>query len=348
MKKNKSLKPLWILVLVPALLLIAAGAAYGADATAIMDAAPFIEKGVTYDTVRPIAETFGIYIDWDQEGQKVTLTRGARQVIMAVGDANLVLATPEGEEEVLAVDTPPVLIGGRVFLPTRLWAETFGLKVEWEPEDGRVTVSEGKKALTFAPGSKEFTLTGGHFLKVYDQDESLRFYYPETGQPDICWEGYAEVILNIEGDDYVISAINAGAGRSDPVRYSVEEIDKLIIRNAEIDQLSAQKLPDVYYGAPAYRISGIVSGISQAGVIFLKDSLLCGLTVEVMRSSDIEVIQGNELDEILSVGMEGTLIHDLDDLPESELVRYDREKLESQLAIVNSLLDEIMASFTVS
>lgn len=329
-------KLLGAFVLVLTLSFAAAGAAFGISDSTVMEVAPFIDKGVTYDTVRSIAETFGIYVYWDQEGQAVTLIRGANQVKMTVGETELAIVTPEGEET-LAIDTPPVIKEGRVFLPTRLWAESFGLSVQWQAEDGSVTVSEGAKALTFTPGSRELALTGGHFLKLYHQEGILSFFYPRSGEVDVVWEGYAEVLLTVEDEDYLIVAVNAGAGRADPVNYTMEEFDRLIYENASMANGSVRKLPDTYFGVPAYRIAGKAESVPQAGVVFLIDGYLCGITVEVKRTpipeehqhSDPDIVTDTEPDE------------DLEEEPEE----IDPDMLASELVVVNALLDEIMASF---
>ena len=341
MKNRNAIRLLWTLILILALTFVAAGAVYGADAVMIVDVAPFIENGLTFDTVRPIAETFGIYVSWDQAEQKVTLMRGAYRVVFTVGASELTRITPEGEKTA-PIDTPPLLKDGRVFIPTRLWAEVFGLQVEWNEENRSVTVSEGIKALNFTPGQKEFHLTDGHFLKLYHQDESLSFFYPSVGNVDVVWEGYAEVLMNLDGNDYVIVAVNAGAGRSDPIYYTQEELEKLVYQNAGRELVTVTRLSDTYYGVPAYRFSGPEAGVPQSGVIFLKDGVLCGLTIETRRTPGQEIFTGNTLE---IVDEDGTAIEPEE--REEAPAEADTSGLLEELALVNAILDEIMASFMV-
>ena len=336
MKKISSHKLLWTLALLAIMLCAAAGAAFGADVTKIIDVASFVENGRIYDTVRPIAETFGIYVDWDQEGQKVTMTRGAFQVVMEVGSTELTIVTLGGSET-LPLEAAPILWNGRVFLPTRFWAGAFGLDVVWHKDDGNVTVSEGEKTLAFAPGSYELKLTGGHFLKLYDQDEKLSFYYPENGYVAIVWDGYVEVLLTVKNEEYVIVAMNAGAGRNDPTNYTMEEFDRLIYENADASNGRVSKLSSVYYGVPAYRIAGLAAGIPQAGVVFLRNGYLCGLTIEAKPKLSVGATKENMLD-MLSDG-------DVDDaLENGGPSEIDEETLRKELSVVNAILDEIMAS----
>ena len=334
------------LMLALTLTLLAAGAAYGADYTKTIDVAPFIENGRAYDTTRSIAEAFGIYVDWDQASRQVTLSRGAYRVVMQVDSDQMVVSAPEGVRTE-TLDVVPLLREGRVFLPVRLWAEAFGLQVAWRDEDGLVVVTEGQKTLTAKPGENRLSLTGGHFLKMYSQDDSLSFYYPETAIPGSDWEGYAEVLLTVDGTDYVISAVNAGAGRSDPVQYTEEEIDSLIKRNAEENDTVAESLPSYYFGVPAYRVSGTVGGIPQAGVVFLKDGFLCGLTVELRITPPAAVVSEDEEEvawENLPAELEESELHKA---AEDEPIVIEESLRTLYLSVVNALLDEIMASFRV-
>jgi hypothetical protein len=356
--------------LLVALSTVAVGAAYGEVLTKTIDAAPFIFNGRTYDTTRPIAETFGIYVAWDQENQRVTLSRGMSQVIMTVGSSELIWASPDGQEAI-SIDAAPMLRDGRVFLPVRFWAELFGLSVYWNADDGSVTVSEGAKTLWAAPGSNVLILTGGHFLKLYNLDESFLFYYPEEGIVDINWDGYAEILLSAKDETYVISAVNATAGLADPIRYTAEEIGSLIDQNALAHNLDVLSLPQNLYGVPAFRVSGTVGSIPQAGVVFLKGDLLCGLTIEVKTAPgeatpDDESKPLDEADELeigephdMPAGAEGQAnggsasSASVDGAPAgggSAAKPQDEaadNRLKATLAKVNAILDEIMASFVV-
>jgi hypothetical protein len=340
MKRTIVYKLPWLAMLCAVLLVAAAGAALGDDVTKTIDAAPFIENGRVYDTVRPVAETFGIYVDWDQEAQKATMTRGTLQVVMEVGSSELALVTLDGVESI-SLEAAPILRDGRLFLPTRYWAGAFGLEVVWHEADGSVTVSEGVKTLAFAPGSHVLSLTGGHFLRLYDQDERLSFFYPEHGDVAIVWDGYAEILLTVRDVKYVIVAMNAGIGRSDPINYTMEEFDRLIYDNADAANGSVRKLSNTYYGVPAYRITGLAAGIPQAGVIFLRSGYLCGLTIEVKQDQGSSMVQ----ESILDILVEG----DEDDgtFDDDEPLGLDGNELQREFLFVNALLDEIMASLVV-
>ena len=346
MYRHNAQKIAAMFVIILALTLLAAGAAYGADYTKTIDVAPFIENGRAYDTTRSIAETFGIYVDWDQASRQVTLSRGAYRVVMQVDSDQMVVSAPEGVRTE-TLDVVPILREGRVFLPVRLWAEAFGLQVTWRDEDGLVVVTEGQKTLTAKPGENRLALTGGHFLKMYSQGDSLSFYYPETAIPGADWEGHAEVLFTVDGTDYVISAVNAGAGRSDPVQYTEEEIESLIRRNAEENDTVAESLPSHLFGVPAYRVSGSVGGLPQAGVVFLQDGFLCGLTVELKVEPPAAVASEGEEEgawENLPAELEESELHKS---AVDEPVVIEEGKRAVYQSVIDALLDELMASFRV-
>ncbi|MCL2166772.1 MAG: copper amine oxidase N-terminal domain-containing protein [Clostridiales bacterium] len=349
MKRKKSIIRISILTILLVLSSNVAGVAYGEDFIKTVDVAPFIENNRSYDTVRWISEAFGIFVDWDQASRQVTLSRGEHQICMQVGSYQMTHTTPEGET-IIPLEVAPLLRENRVFLPVRLWAEEFGLRVEWREEDGSVAVSEGSKVLTFIPGKRDIVLTGGHFLQPYKGDDSFIFCYPESGVLGLTWEGYAEVSMICDGEEYIISAINAGAGRSDPILYTDEEINSLLNRNIAEKNLTAEKLTDLLYGVPAYRVSGIVEGIPQAGVVFLNKGFLCGLTIEAKWKT-----LPNEETENQAEQIEASPDSEDREIDESELNREAveehvmmEESLQQEYMLqLNLLLDEIMASFKV-
>jgi len=350
-----------VLIIIIACSMTGSGIAHGAVFTKNLDAAPFIENDRAFDTTRPIAEAFGIHVDWRQEDARVTLTRGATQVIMRVGSYDMTVINPESTVT-YTMDVAPILKDGRVFLPARFWAERFGLGVEWLADTGGVAISEGKKVLSVTPGSSVISLSGGHFLKEYKEDPSLHFFYPESGGSGACWSGHAEVIVSIEGEMYTITAVNAGADRFDPIQYTDAQIESVIKRNASENNTEVKELPFRLYGRPAFMVSGTISGVPQAGVVFLNNGFICGISVEY--SSILPVFTGATSVEIKAEDKDGG-IGSADTktgseagaltLDESEMAREARsvnaviaESARGKYTeIINDLLREIMASFSI-
>ena len=342
MRKTGTFKTAFIMVIIIAVLSLGASVVLGAVYTKTLDVAPFIESDRTYDTTRAVAEAFGIHVDWDGATQTVTLSRSPRQVVLKVGSNEMIVTDAVGIRSIL-LDAAPVLKDNRVFLPVRLWAEHFDLEVKWSEETGGVTVSRGAKTLSIKPGSKEISLSGGYFLKSYT-GRGVRFFYPETGILGSVWDGYAEAIIPIAGKEFVISAVNSGAGVGDFINHTEEEMTEMVMRNAELNGTEVKLLPDYYYGAPALRVSGLVSGAPQAGVVFINNGYICGIGVEYKWTPK----QIEETADVSSI----TEVTELDESELSRLAQVQKPDITeaealAYLDIVNALLDEVLESFSV-
>jgi len=330
----------------------AAGTAYGAATEAQIDVTPFVYDGRVYCAIRPFAEAFGIGVRWDQANQQVTLARGVFRAVLKIGSAEMALSK-SGNEETTLIAVSPILREGRACLPVHLWAEFFGILFSPQADGVFAVLKEGEKVLTFSTGSQDVRITGGHFLTVYNRDKSFLFAYPVSGTLGAVWDGYAEVLLHIDGEDYVITAVNAGAGLSDPIHYTMEEIDDMLHRNADGDTISVQRLPESLYGVPAFRFSSCVAGNAQTGVLFLKDGVLCGLTVETKREPGTDVFQSREVEIVLEDDLPGAATDAANESAEAEVLptadteESDRIRIQAQLAVAEALLDEIMPSFVV-
>lgn len=170
-----------------------------------MDTAAFIKGSRTYTPARFIAEAFGIQVLWDGQTQRVALTRGLTEVFMQIGSNELKVthrAMEGNKTETVTMDEAPVLRDNRTLLPVRYWAEAFGLEVDWDVDTQTVTVSEGDKALTLGIGKTELSLTDGHFLEVYDQNNYFRFAYPTGGTVESARNTSARVTGAIGNAEY--------------------------------------------------------------------------------------------------------------------------------------------------
>lgn len=106
-------------------------ATFTADGQArAMDVVPFVENNRTYVPVRYLAYGLGIPedgINWGERTQSATLTTtDGKVIIITVGSAIL---NVDGHEQ--AIDAPPLLRDGRVFLPVRWVAQAMGYEVTW-------------------------------------------------------------------------------------------------------------------------------------------------------------------------------------------------------------------------
>jgi N-acetylmuramoyl-L-alanine amidase len=107
---------------------------------------PRIIKDVTMVPVRIIAEELGSKVTWNQEAQKVTITKDALKIEMVI---NQLPATVNGVKNNL--DAAPLLIEGNTLLPVRFIAENMGIEVNWDDVQRAVFLKEKPVKPTPAP-----------------------------------------------------------------------------------------------------------------------------------------------------------------------------------------------------
>ena len=106
----------------------------------IFDVQPRIINSRTMVPVRAIFESLGASVLWDSETRTVTAQNGARKVSMTIGRNEINIG-----EEVVVMDTVPMIINNRTFIPARFAAEAFDSSVEWDGENKTVQIITGKK-----------------------------------------------------------------------------------------------------------------------------------------------------------------------------------------------------------
>ncbi|WP_416296678.1 stalk domain-containing protein [Paenibacillus illinoisensis] len=95
------------------------------------DAAPRVDKGVTYVPFRTVGEALGIQITWNSKTQTVkalgSVKGQATEVLLQVGSTT---ATVNGNKVKLAA--APVQREGRVLIPLSSFSSQFGVGVKWD------------------------------------------------------------------------------------------------------------------------------------------------------------------------------------------------------------------------
>jgi len=100
--------------------------AYVNNEKVFLDAAPFIYKNRVMVPFRFLAESLHAVPQWDPIFKIVTLTIGNLRIRVQVGNST----ADVGGKPVL-LDTAPVIVDGRTFVPLRFFAENFGASVDW-------------------------------------------------------------------------------------------------------------------------------------------------------------------------------------------------------------------------
>ena len=101
---------------------------------------PVIKNGRTLIPARAVTEALGGEAVWDGETKTAVFTANGSELRMTAGSAEAYL-----NGEIKTTDTPPVIENGRILLPIRFIAESFGFHVEWNGEEKEVKISKSSE-----------------------------------------------------------------------------------------------------------------------------------------------------------------------------------------------------------
>lgn len=105
------------------------------------DTQPIIQNDRVFVPMRTIFESLGYQINWDDTSQTVTGTKSDSTLSLTIGNTNAVK-----NNEVVSLDTPPVLINGSTLVPLRFVAESADAQVNWDSASSTVMISESVTA----------------------------------------------------------------------------------------------------------------------------------------------------------------------------------------------------------
>lgn len=91
------------------------------------DSQPFIdENGRTQMPLRAISDELGFSVDWNEAEKKITLSQAEKTVIFYLDNDEF---TVNGS--IIKMDTTPILVNERTFIPLRFIGEAVGYTVEY-------------------------------------------------------------------------------------------------------------------------------------------------------------------------------------------------------------------------
>jgi len=99
------------------------------------DVPPQIVGGRTLVPLRAIFEALGASVDWAAATQTVTATNGETVVVLTIGGTS-----PQVNGQVITIDQPGIVVEGRILVPLRFVAESFGVSVDWDTATRAVTI----------------------------------------------------------------------------------------------------------------------------------------------------------------------------------------------------------------
>ncbi|RNB89305.1 copper amine oxidase N-terminal domain-containing protein [Brevibacillus nitrificans] len=143
------LKKLASLVLAIALVPVAAFSASAASAPAAIkveynqkaivfpDQNPLIRDSRTLVPIRPIAESLGFDVEWNEQTRTVTINKGTNDVRLVVSQK---IAKKNGQT--INLDVPAQIINQRTMVPVRFIAEALDYKVDWAQATQTVLIAD--------------------------------------------------------------------------------------------------------------------------------------------------------------------------------------------------------------
>ena len=116
------------------------------------DVLPQIINGRTMVPMRAIFESLGCHVDWVPENKLIIATYNELIILMMVDMPNMVVKNlVSGEEKIVELDSPPVIVDSRTLAPVRAISEAIGCTVDWVPETSTVVIVNSKTNSQVAP-----------------------------------------------------------------------------------------------------------------------------------------------------------------------------------------------------
>ncbi|SFE23592.1 Glycosyl hydrolases family 18 [Paenibacillus algorifonticola] len=157
------------------------------------DAAPRIDKGVTYVPFRTVGEALGIHITWNSSSQTVkaagSLKGQLTEVLLQVGSTT---ATVNGKKVKLAA--APLQLEGRVLIPLSSFSSQFGVAVAW---------NQTTRTVSLLSPQREMHLRAFYALQSFQERDLV----PSMNSVAFGWSRIdREGQFTLQGDEYRLPA----------------------------------------------------------------------------------------------------------------------------------------------
>ena len=105
----------------------------------ILDAAPFIDKesNKTLAPLRAISNIFGATIDWIYASRKVIIKLDGKTITLTIGKREVYV-----NNKLVLLDTYPIIVNGRTFVPLRFISEEFDSEVIWRQPEKKIIITK--------------------------------------------------------------------------------------------------------------------------------------------------------------------------------------------------------------
>jgi hypothetical protein len=150
------------------------------------DQPPIIENDRTLVPVRKIFEAMGATVDWNDETNTATGTKGYIIIVMQIGN-NII--TKNGQQ--IELDVPPQIVNDRTLVPVRAVAEGLNCTVGWDDNLQQVSIATETTYDNIPPSSYKPT-----YKDVYERGYDLGYSRGEAaGKKNASFDDYDKMAL---------------------------------------------------------------------------------------------------------------------------------------------------------
>ncbi|WP_255298402.1 stalk domain-containing protein [Brevibacillus dissolubilis] len=110
---------------------------YNGKGLAFPDQKPLIRNSRTLVPIRPIAESLGFKVTWNNTTRTVSISKGVTNVQLVIDKA-----TAKKNNESLTLDAPATIVNQRTMVPVRFIAEALNYAVNWDNTTRTVKIAD--------------------------------------------------------------------------------------------------------------------------------------------------------------------------------------------------------------
>ena len=120
------------------------------------DVQPQIINSRTMVPMRAIFTALGANVDWVEEHRLIIASKKTSIVTMMIDSPIMHIGNLEtGEQRVIELDSPPVIVDSRTLVPVRAISDALGVEVGWDEAARSVILSTGQQIINGEPDANE-------------------------------------------------------------------------------------------------------------------------------------------------------------------------------------------------
>lgn len=256
------------------------------------DVKPQITNGCTMVPIRKIFEEIGALVKWDAETQTVQARKSAKTITFKIGSSELNIDKGKTDSdgnsitETVNLETPAMIVSGRTLVPLRAISESFGLDVNWNEDEKKVSVNDKEDDDTWKENVGSLNLSdltySGNGIEITDNQ-----------------------ILITSGGDYTLT----GTLEDGNIKISTNEKVKLRLNGASITSsqnpcIYAESADKLYITLTDGSENNLEAKNSENGAIYSKDNIeikgkgtlnISSSTGHAIKASDNLTIENGEI-----------------------------------------------------